>query len=107
MKHTNTKKMATTLLYINKKTIVTNNDETHTIKYEEKNQIKYNANSNSFAYLLKSDNKPEIKNDDLMVGIVCKNRGLKYFFFLNCFGLSPKPFLLLKLVLSYLYLYYY
>lgn len=72
LKHTNSIKMATTLLYINKKTIVTNNDETHTGKLEEKSQIKCNTSSNPFAYLLRNDNKPEIKDDTLMVGIMYK-----------------------------------
>lgn len=72
LKHTNTNKMATTLLYINKKTIVTNNDETHTGKLEEKSQIKSNTSSNPFAYLLRNDNKPEIKDDTLMVSIMYK-----------------------------------
>lgn len=70
MKHTNTNKMVNTLLYINKKTINSNSDETHDGKHGEKSQIKSNTSSNPFAYLLRNDNKPEIKNDKMMVNIM-------------------------------------
>lgn len=55
------------LLFINKKSTI-NNDEKNGGKYEEKNQIKSmttitsKAGSNPFAYLLRNDKNPNIKN---------------------------------------------
>jgi len=66
-------KMNTTLLYINKKSIIINNDE----KYEENienNEIKSmttstaKASTNPFLYLLKND-KQELSSNDLNASI--------------------------------------
>lgn len=64
MKRNNDKK---TLLYINKKSTI-NNEERNGGKYEEKNQIKSmttitsKAGSNPFAYLLRNDKNPKMEN---------------------------------------------
>jgi len=71
-------KIATTLMYINKKSLV-NNDEINNRRYEENSEIKSmttitsKAGSNPFAYLLRKDKKQEIKNtivDDSMVYLI-------------------------------------
>lgn len=67
-------KLANTLLYINKKSVVLNNDETNSKHCEIKamTTITAKATSNPFAYLMRSDTKEEIKSfnpDDLMVCI--------------------------------------
>lgn len=66
MKRSGDSRMTTKLLYMNKKN--TNNDERNIGKYEEKKDIKSmntitaKASTNPFAYLLREDNKQEIKN---------------------------------------------
>jgi len=67
-------KMNTTLLYINKKSIIINNDE----KYKENNvnnEIKSmtmstaKASTNQFVYLSRNDKTQELSPDDLIVSI--------------------------------------
>lgn len=79
MKCTNSNMMTTALIYINKKSTITNNDENIKRKFEEKSKKiltpkKAKAtNNNPFAYLFKNDKKQEINNVtsiDMMVGII-------------------------------------
>lgn len=74
-------KMTNTLLFMNKKSLITNNDESNSKTFENNSEVKtlstITANvSNPFAYLLRNDKKPEIQNSsasNLMVYTILFN----------------------------------
>jgi len=71
--------MTTALLYINKKSTITDNDENIKRKFEEKSKkilttkTAKATNNDPFSYLLRNDKKQEINNVasiDMKVGII-------------------------------------
>lgn len=71
MKRCGNSKITNKLLYINKNTNTNNNKN----KYEEKKEIKSlttitaKASTNPFAYLLRDNQKQEIKNNDNLIEV--------------------------------------